>query len=899
MKTTKHANWIAENASAIMEKLPCMLVIFKVQDGSIVFANSSLLEKLSISKEVIANLNASHFFQKKFLEQIQEGEVKKILLQTAQSWQEIVVQYNAQKLFTCNISARLFLHDEVEYAIIEMIQEQPNYQIHNQSQISIDYKELLVQVQRMQQFGFWSKNTGNPTMYWSNEMYEIMDYENKDDAITFQNWLQMVEEDDRSYVEEQFNQLKNGEIDESEVIFKLITPIGNLKWFEMKMILGFNSLGEKKITGIIVDITNSYVEQEFRSLLTKLGTDFIDIPFESIEQSIDDMLHQVGNVLHVDRVYIFEFDSNKKLMNNTFEWCAEGISAQKENLQNVSIDLYRGMLHQNSVGDIIHIPDINSLKRNVEMYGHLHAQEIQSFVLVPIKLEDVIVGIVGLDSVRVKRIFTFKEIELMQVLSEIIGNTLQRKSHIEKIQEQDRDFRNLFETMAQGVVYQNSSGQITHANPAALELLGLSMDQLLGRDSMDPEWHAIDNLLQPMPGEQHPAMIAFNTGKPVFNVEMGIYHPKKKQHIWILVSAIPEFKGNEQKPFRVFATFQDITQSKKDAIELVINEQRLRNIIETQTSYIIRTNLTGSYTYWNKTFEEDFSYVKRLNEENKEAVLASICEYHHQRTIETVHDCISNPGKVVQVELDKPDDTGDIRTTLWEFVCLTDDKGLPSEMQCVGIDVTKQRKALKQLEESEARFKDIFNKNMSPMCLLDPETGRYIDVNPAFELFYGYSKEELLNMCIWDINVSNTKEEIFSSLKSILLGKIKTLDLKHKNSKGEVREIYASFASIVSEGRKIVHEIVIDVTERNEYFRTVEIQNKALQDIAWTQSHIVRAPLARLMGIVDQLKDVKPEEMKEWIQMIDSSANELDLIIQKITSRAQEIKYNNQIDQIN
>lgn len=764
--------------------------------------------------------------------------------------------------------------------------------ISNESMEDIDYKEMLTQVQQLQQFGFWTKNIGNPTMFWSNEMYSIMDCEGKNDNISFQDWLQMVEPDDRAFVEEQFSLLKNGDLKDSEIIFKLVTPVGSLKWLEMKMILNESVSGEKKITGIVADITASYVEQEFRNLLTKLGTDFIDISLDSIEQSINDMLGQVGSVLHVDRVYIFQFDEEHILMNNTFEWCAKDISSQKENLQNVPIDLYRGMLHQNSVGDIIHIPDINSLKRNVEMFGHLSAQQIQSFVLVPIKLEDKIVGIVGLDSVRVKRIFTFKEIELMQVLSEIIGNTLQRKSHVEKIQEQDRDFKNLFDTMAQGVVYQDANGRIIQANTAALNLLGLTRNQLLGKDSMDSEWSAIDSEFHLLPGDQHPAMIALKTGKPVYNVEMGIYHALKKQHVWILVSAMPEFKNADTKPFRVFATFQDITQSKKDAIQLAMNEQRLRSIIETQTSYIIRTNLTGSYTYWNKTFEEDFSYVKKLNKENTEAVLASICDYHHQRTIETVHACLSEPGKVVQVELDKPDDHGNIRATLWEFVCLTDDKGNPTEMQCVGIDVTEQRRATKKLEESEARFKDIFNKNMSPMCLLDPETGRYIDVNPAFERFYGFNKEQLSDMFIWDINVSNTKEEIFRFLNEILAGKIKTLDLKHRNANGEVKEIYASFASIISEGRQIVHEIVIDVTERNQYFRTVELQNKALQDIAWTQSHIVRAPLARLMGVVDQLKELKPDEIEDWIKLIESSAHELDAIIQTITNKAQDIKNN-------
>lgn len=42
-----------------------------------------------------------------------------------------------------------------------------------------------------------------------------------------------------------------------------------------------------------------------------------------------------------------------------------------------------------------------------------------------------------------------------------------------------------------------------------------------------------------------------------------------------------------------------------------------------------------------------------------------------------------------------------------------------------------------------------------------------------------------------------------------------------------------------------------DVTAREKYIRTIEAQNERLKEIAWTQSHIVRVPLANIMGLVE------------------------------------------------
>ncbi len=83
----------------------------------------------------------------------------------------------------------------------------------------------------------------------------------------------------------------------------------------------------------------------------------------------------------------------------------------------------------------------------------------------------------------------------------------------------------LFNTMLLGVVYQDATGHVIDANPAAQKILGLTLDQMQGRTSADPRWKAIHEDGSDFPGETHPAMLALETGQPVYNVVMGVFNP--------------------------------------------------------------------------------------------------------------------------------------------------------------------------------------------------------------------------------------------------------------------------------------------------------------------------------------------------------------------------------------
>ena len=92
------------------------------------------------------------------------------------------------------------------------------------------------------------------------------------------------------------------------------------------------------------------------------------------------------------------------------------------------------------------------------------------------------------------------------------------------------------------------------------------------------------------------------------------------------------------------------------------------------------------------------------------------------------------------------------------------------------------------------------------------------------------------------------------------------------------------------QGNRAILIITNDITERQNQFNAVKDQNKKLKDIAWLQSHIVRAPLSRILGLCNLIESFdefkKNKDLKQMIGYLTKSANDLDRAIKKITSNS-------------
>jgi K+-sensing histidine kinase KdpD len=66
-----------------------------------------------------------------------------------------------------------------------------------------------------------------------------------------------------------------------------------------------------------------------------------------------------------------------------------------------------------------------------------------------------------------------------------------------------------------------------------------------------------------------------------------------------------------------------------------------------------------------------------------------------------------------------------------------------------------------------------------------------------------------------------------------------------------------------------------------------------MREISWIQSHVVRAPLARIMGLLPLVKELSGnnDEREKMFEYLLSSANELDDLIKNITDKTTRADY--------
>jgi diguanylate cyclase (GGDEF)-like protein/PAS domain S-box-containing protein len=153
-------------------------------------------------------------------------------------------------------------------------------------------------------------------------------------------------------------------------------------------------------------------------------------------------------------------------------------------------------------------------------------------------------------------------------------------------------YRLLFETMAQGVVFQDGAGRITSANPAAQRILGLDLDELTSRTSLDEEWGAVGEDGAPLDGIEHPSMIALRTGAPVHDFVMGIRTPTSDERVWIEVDSVPRLDVETGVPVEVCTTFTDITARKRAEGEARRRAELAEGLAQATSSLLSRATLS-------------------------------------------------------------------------------------------------------------------------------------------------------------------------------------------------------------------------------------------------------------------------------------------------------------------
>ena len=153
---------------------------------------------------------------------------------------------------------------------------------------------------------------------------------------------------------------------------------------------------------------------------------------ETPDQSLEVLLEHLGKALNGERTYIFEqneFGGD----DNTYEWVADGVEPEKENLQNVSSEVCASWYQKFSIGRHIVIENLEEIRETVPLqYKILKQQGIHSLVVVPLYDGKKLIGFYGVDNPPVKLLEYASN--MLQTAAYFIVSSLKRRNLVRELQ---------------------------------------------------------------------------------------------------------------------------------------------------------------------------------------------------------------------------------------------------------------------------------------------------------------------------------------------------------------------------------------------------------------------------------------------------------------------------------
>jgi PAS domain S-box-containing protein len=181
--------------------------------------------------------------------------------------------------------------------------------------------------------------------------------------------------------------------------------------------------------------------------------------------------------------------------------------------------------------------------------------------------------------------------------------------------------------------------------------------------------------------------------------------------------------------------------------------------------------------------------------------------------------------------------------------------------------------AQKELEESGRGFQTLFDRSSEGLYLVDPESGSYIEVNPALCSITGYDREELLRVPHGWLATTTDREELKRQMQSLKRGEtLDNLEGKIIRKDGGERFIIFGATPIFWKGRKVLYGFMRDITSRKLMQLELERKNREIIDLTNTISHDLRNPLTGIKGILELHCDEAKEKNDEKEQAIDALA---------------------------
>lgn len=749
------------------------------------------------------------------------------------------------------------------------------------------------------QIGWWEVDLTTGYYLCSDYMCDLLGLDG--DTISNSDFLKLVREDYRKQIAQEFQASTSIHKNFYEQTFPIHSKYGEV-WLHTRLAFrekGTGTNGGDKSFGVIQRV-EAPEEEDQRDALRRVNDllrrqNFVSqsllrfLRDKEVKTCITDILRDILNLYSGEgRIYIFEYDEAHAYHSCIYEVVSEGVSAEKESLQDIPVSQSKWWSEQILAGKPILLDTLEQLpKEAFDEYQLLAVQGIRSLMVTPLMAGDHIWGYMGIDLVKSHHSWSNEDFQWFSSLGNIISICLELRKAKDKVIREQAFLNNLFHFMPMGYVrmsvirdenQQPCDYRITDANEISSTFFGNPLKSYVGTLGSERDSRYLQNL--------HFLEDVLDSDS---YKEKDEYFSKTERYThWIIYS--PEKD-------EVVGLFLDSTGSVKANRALDRSEKLFKNIF---------TNIPAGVEIYDKD-----GYLMDLNNKDMEIFgvanksdVIGVNFFENPNVPQSIRDCVRNKD-LVDFRLNYSFEQTEgyyntIRSNVIELYSkvskLYDNEGNFNGYILISIDNTERIDAMNRIRDFENFF----------LMISD-----YAKV--------GYAKLNLLNrkgyaIKQWYKNLGEEEDIPLSNVVGVY-GKMHPEDRKRfldfydevrigrkRHFQGEVRICrpgtknewnWVSSNVVVTDYRPEENEIEIiginyDITELKETEAELiqardkaEMMDRLKSAFLANMSHEIRTPLNAIVGFSDLL--VETEDMAERQEYIKIVRENNDLLLQLIS----------------